>query len=168
MVDWILYCKFLALAWFDWTESGRVFADQMARAFTPESFGETFGASFADDASQYVEQVACPTLIIQPQGSVLGVFIEGGREVLAGMKDARFRTSELTDWISLILNEDDARAFAEFFSEDNESAREETQLPSGTAIILFADIADSTALTERLGDAAFRAKARELGARSGR
>jgi class 3 adenylate cyclase len=27
-------------------------------------------------------------------------------------------------------------------------------------VILFADIADSTALTERLGDAAFRAKAR--------
>jgi class 3 adenylate cyclase len=34
--------------------------------------------------------------------------------------------------------------------------------PSGTAIILFADIVDSTALTERLGDAAFREKAREL------
>src|SRR5438093_6712621 len=30
--------------------------------------------------------------------------------------------------------------------------------------ILFADIADSTALTERLGDAAFRAKARDLDA----
>jgi class 3 adenylate cyclase len=37
-------------------------------------------------------------------------------------------------------------------------------LPSGTAVILFADIADSTALTERLGDAAFRAKARDLDA----
>jgi len=36
------------------------------------------------------------------------------------------------------------------------------ELPSGTAVILFADIADSTALTERLGDAAFRDKAREL------
>ena len=36
-------------------------------------------------------------------------------------------------------------------------------LPSGTAIILFIDIVDSTALTERLGDGAFRAKARELG-----
>ena len=36
--------------------------------------------------------------------------------------------------------------------------------PSGTAVILFADIADSTALTERLGDAAFRAKARDLDA----
>lgn len=36
--------------------------------------------------------------------------------------------------------------------------------PAGTAIILFADIADSTALTERMGDATFRAKARELDA----
>jgi class 3 adenylate cyclase len=34
--------------------------------------------------------------------------------------------------------------------------------PQGTAIILFADIVDSTALTERLGDAAFRDQARDL------
>jgi class 3 adenylate cyclase len=34
--------------------------------------------------------------------------------------------------------------------------------PHGTAIILFADIVDSTVLTERLGDAAFRDKARDL------
>src|SRR5207244_4272501 len=33
---------------------------------------------------------------------------------------------------------------------------------SGLTAILFADIVDSTALTERLGDAAFRAKARDL------
>jgi class 3 adenylate cyclase/pimeloyl-ACP methyl ester carboxylesterase len=33
---------------------------------------------------------------------------------------------------------------------------------SGTAVILFTDIADSTALTERLGDAAFRAASRSL------
>ena len=37
-----------------------------------------------------------------------------------------------------------------------------SSLPSGTAIILFADIVDSTALTERLGDDAFRDKARGL------
>ena len=35
-------------------------------------------------------------------------------------------------------------------------------LPSGMTAILFADIADSTALTERLGDAVFREKARDL------
>lgn len=36
------------------------------------------------------------------------------------------------------------------------------ELLSGTTIILFADGAESTALTERLGDAPFREKAREL------
>jgi class 3 adenylate cyclase len=35
-------------------------------------------------------------------------------------------------------------------------------LPSGTAVILFTDIAGSTALTERLGDAAFRDASRKL------
>jgi class 3 adenylate cyclase/putative methionine-R-sulfoxide reductase with GAF domain len=35
-------------------------------------------------------------------------------------------------------------------------------LPSGTAVILFADIVGSTALTERLGDSGFRERARRL------
>src|SRR5438105_10251393 len=46
----------------------------------------------------------------------------------------------------------------------SEGEAREPHLPSGTAVILFADIADSTGLTERLGDAAFRAKARDLDA----
>src|SRR5574341_1036381 len=52
---------------------------------------------------------------------------------------------------------------AEFFGLS--ARREPERLESGKssmAVILFADIADSTALTESLGDAAFRAKAREL------
>src|SRR5207247_8500410 len=44
------------------------------------------------------------------------------------------------------------------------SKASEISLPSGTAVILFADIADSTALTERLGDTPFRARARDLDA----
>jgi class 3 adenylate cyclase/pimeloyl-ACP methyl ester carboxylesterase len=68
----------------------------------------------------------------------------------------------------------------QFFGIGTEATQPDAQSPSGTAqtgvtaqtgltqtgtaVILFADIADSTALTERLGDAAFRAKARELGA----
>ncbi len=35
-------------------------------------------------------------------------------------------------------------------------------MPHGTAVILFADIVDSTALTEKVGDAAFRARTRDL------
>jgi class 3 adenylate cyclase len=37
-------------------------------------------------------------------------------------------------------------------------------MPRGTAVILFTDIANSTALTERMGDAAFRAASRTLDA----
>jgi class 3 adenylate cyclase/pimeloyl-ACP methyl ester carboxylesterase len=54
-------------------------------------------------------------------------------------------------------------AVLEFIGSDREaSAPRDEPFSSATAIILFADIADSTALTERLGDSAFRAKARDL------
>jgi adenylate cyclase len=52
-------------------------------------------------------------------------------------------------------------AVDDFLQEERSQTLQEP-LPSGTAVILFADIADSTALTERLGDAAFREKARAL------
>jgi class 3 adenylate cyclase len=51
---------------------------------------------------------------------------------------------------------------AEFLGMAPAVRSEATSARSGTAVILFADIADSTALTERLGDAAFREKARAL------
>ena len=55
------------------------------------------------------------------------------------------------------------RAF--LYGGDSHASNREKPLSSsssGTAIILFADIVDSTALTERLGDDAFREKARGL------
>jgi class 3 adenylate cyclase len=62
----------------------------------------------------------------------------------------------------LISTEDPIPVIDAFLREGEEQGAAPPELPSGTAVILFADIADSTALTERLGDAAFRAKAREL------
>ena len=54
-----------------------------------------------------------------------------------------------------------AQTIDEFLSEGDD-ATATSELPEGMAVILFADIVESTALTEQLGDAAFRAKAREL------
>lgn len=54
---------------------------------------------------------------------------------------------------------------AEFLGDTPAKAAERSRSAArgdGTAIILFADIADSTSLTERLGDAAFRERARRL------
>jgi class 3 adenylate cyclase len=48
------------------------------------------------------------------------------------------------------------------FLDEGEEATATAELPEGMAVILFADIVESTALTEQLGDEAFRAKAREL------
>jgi class 3 adenylate cyclase/pimeloyl-ACP methyl ester carboxylesterase len=48
------------------------------------------------------------------------------------------------------------------FLDEGRPHVDRSDVSSGTAVILFADIVDSTALTERLGDTAFRAKAREL------
>lgn len=47
-----------------------------------------------------------------------------------------------------------------------ERPKVEHEIPVGTANVMFADIANSTDLTEKLGDAAFRARARELFATS--
>ena len=49
-------------------------------------------------------------------------------------------------------------------ASETKAATAQAELPSGMTAILFADIVDSTALTEHLGDAAFRAKARDLDA----
>jgi class 3 adenylate cyclase len=54
-------------------------------------------------------------------------------------------------------------AVDEFLGE-GEEMKAAAQLPEGMAVILFTDIADSTSLTERLGDSAFRARAGELDA----
>jgi class 3 adenylate cyclase len=67
----------------------------------------------------------------------------------------------------LVLIDDVAFASFPELVEEFVSSTEPTEHPSsdrssGMTAILFADIADSTALTERLGDTAFRAKAREL------
>jgi hypothetical protein len=49
----------------------------------------------------------------------------------------------------------------EFFDVDAPATPREAA-PSGMTAILFADIVDSTALTETMGDGAFREKARDL------
>jgi class 3 adenylate cyclase len=64
-------------------------------------------------------------------------------------------------------NEEGTRAVEEFLSDGGPSVpatpvSQQVDTPSGMTAILFADIVDSTSLTETLGDTAFRAKAREL------
>jgi class 3 adenylate cyclase len=53
-------------------------------------------------------------------------------------------------------------AVLQFFAEAAGEGAVAPETAHGTSIVVFADIADSTALTERLGDAGFRERARTL------
>src|SRR5438128_7306003 len=97
-----------------------------------------------------LSSIAVPTLVVHDRADTIGDFSMLTTKLASRIPNARF-----------VATDDLPRAVDEFMREGEQGAAT-AALPSGTAIILFADIADSTALTERLGDAAFRAKAREL------
>ncbi len=126
-------------------------SDKLARAFqgamVPSDLVRYRQVAEATHIGGLLARVSVPTLVIRDDGIAVGN--EFAREVAAGIPDAQF-----------IVSTDYKREIRELFGAAPTTAA--TPLPSGTAIILFADIVDSTALTERLGDAAFRDKAREL------
>jgi class 3 adenylate cyclase len=113
------------------------------------------------DADSLLPHVEAPTLVLQrsefpPSG------LDPARELASRIPEAHLIVLEGKSPPYGHDTEAVLRAIDEFLGIQR-PARDEEKLPSGTAVILFADIADSTALTERLGDAAFREKARELG-----
>ena len=132
-----------------------------------ESTSPEMGELLSDvnfDNQSVLGQITAPTLVIHRRGDQVCLF-EWGQYMARRIHNARFLPLDgdaHPPWV------DDAesilRPTIEFLTEEDEEPPEErlTPLPSGTAIILFADIADSTALTERMGDAAFRDRAREL------
>ena len=116
------------------------------------------------DASDTLEQVTTPTLVIAIKDHpIFGP--ERSAEVVARMRDCRMfvnegRTSAERD----AATSAGIRAFLGVASEREDAADVRGALSSGTAVILFATSRSRTALTERMGDAAFREKARALDA----
>ena len=130
------------------------FAQYLRACVEPEALRAAFDAIEHFDVSALLPQIKVPTLVVHNQNSPW-VGMQSGRRLASEITDSRFVPVDDLTYAQFpgLINE--------FLSEGEESSKSH-DLPSGTAIILFADIVDSTALTERLGDAAFRAKAREL------
>ena len=156
-VDWQLFTETLAQVM--WAPSnpefGRALGAFLRACSEPDAHRAMFHAWLTRDVTELLPQIAVPTLVIQDKNNRLTSMVAGQR-IAAGIPGARFATTDdITYGAALKL--------AEAFVSESEAQPDITSsIPSGTAVILFADIADSTALTERLGDAAFRAKAREL------
>jgi len=162
--DWVFYTETLAHVLFGWSagEPARRYSELIRKSVTREYLQGAFAAMAGWDVASLLPQVTAPTLVLQRQDAEPGVEVAGS--LAARIPDARL-VILAGESIAPYLGDSESAlaAIEEFLSEDDEPAPSTSpELPTGTAIILFADIADSTALTERMGDAAFREKAREL------
>ena len=164
-IDYEIYTEVLAQMVWGWQggERTRQFAE-LLRASMPHGQvirGTGFTPESMEDFARSLPLVASPTLLVYHSTATF-TGAETARQLAAEIPGAR-----------LVLLEGDAvggsytdplmmAAVDEFLGGDSGSDRPPAQLPAGMAVILFLDIAGSTALTERMGDAAFRAASRAL------
>ncbi|MEX2160243.1 MAG: adenylate/guanylate cyclase domain-containing protein [Dehalococcoidia bacterium] len=160
--DWESYTEMVAGLIWGWTDERRHrYAVQLRAASTWDDFRRgTILTTAGPELPELLERITAPTLVIHHRDAI-ATNIDMGRRTAAAIPNARFVALEGRA-IGGGLSDPRALAAVEAFLAEDASAGPEREHPSGTAIILFADIADSTALTERLGDAAFREKARAL------
>jgi class 3 adenylate cyclase len=153
--QWEFYTLALANAMtaFSDVETARGLAATIRRGVSPKAFLAQLAALEQVDVVDTLRSIAVPTLVVHDRADTLGDFSMLASTLASRIPKARF-----------VATDDFARAADEFMREGEQEATKGERLPAGTATILFADIADSTALTERMGDAAFRAKAGELDA----
>ena len=158
--DWDLFTETLANMLAEWPtrEHARRGAAQLRESVTQEMASTFFEATREFDVTALLPQVESPTLVLHPI-KVSWIQVDVARSLASRIPNARLAL--LDSGAVPVADEVEAvgSVIDEFLSEGEEAAAE---LPEGMAVLLFADIAESTALTEQLGDSAFRTKAREL------
>jgi class 3 adenylate cyclase/pimeloyl-ACP methyl ester carboxylesterase len=129
----------------------------------PEAAAQMIEAMAAVDVTGDLSKITAPTIVVHGRNDQAIPF-ELGRELASEIPNARFFPFDGghmpgVDGTGRLVGQT-TRAFLAGQEDDEAPSMPARELPSGTAIILFLDIADSTALTEQLGDAPFRDKAR--------
>jgi pimeloyl-ACP methyl ester carboxylesterase len=159
--DWVLYTETFAkvLLGFEEPAVAAAFADYMRACVEPEAFWAAMSALAEQEweVSALLGEIRIPTLVLHNRGNRF-LPVQVGQRIASSIPDARFLV------IDDMVYAEVPRLIESFISETDDTSSKAQPVPSGTAVILFADIVDSTMLTERMGDTAFRAKARELDA----
>ena len=157
-MDWELFTETAASVIFGWSagEPARQFARYMRESGTPEMVRPSLTVLAELDVSELLPKIRCPSLVLHRRHiEYLG--LNAAKLLASRIPDARLVAFD-GDSTQMYSDTDAILTAVEGFLGGGED------LPSGMTAILFADIADSTALTERVGDAAFRANARDLDA----
>jgi len=157
-MDWVLFTEtFGQVLWgYANPEFGRQFGEFIRACSEPEAHRAFWRTVQSYDVTALLPQLTTPTLVVQNRNNRLFPSAVGQRTA-AVIRGARLA---LIDDITYAPVPELVEAFV--LEERAPVKPAVTHLPSGMTAILFADIVDSTALTERLGDAAFREKARDL------
>src|SRR5947208_3387093 len=165
--DWTLFTETLYRRGlgFENQELAAKFAVYIRECVEPEAYRTAVSSMGNEDwdVSALLPRVTAHTLVVHNRHNRF-LPVQAGQRLAARISNARFQVIDDMGYVHL------AGIITGFLGEGREAEATPTahaeprQGPSGTAVILFADISDSTALTERLGDAAFRAKARDLDA----
>jgi len=152
--DWVIFTETFAQVLWTWAdpEVRLQYAEFMRACCEPEAMRAAWKSWESRDVTALLSSVAAPTLIVHNKNNRFFP-VDAGQRLAAAVPNARLT---LIDDMTYAAVPNLIDAFV------GEGQQREPALPSGMTAILFADIVDSTALTERLGDAGFRAKARDL------
>ena len=159
--DWETASEAIAHVLLGWSagESARHYAELVRESTTPENVRNYLSSLDQIDVRPLLPEIRAQTLILQ-RDKVAAPLPRAGQGLASGIPSARLimlNGSSLAPYLG------DAEAVLVAIEDFlNDGTPQIKRLASGTAIILFADIVDSTALTERLGDTAFRERARKL------
>jgi class 3 adenylate cyclase len=167
--DWEMATEVLAHTLLGWTRGpvAHTWAEVIQQNITQHDFLKLFRAVGESDVTPLLPDVAAPTLVIH-QAPFAG--IEHSQMLASRIPNAQL--AQLPDLSGPPHeNLEGMRLVEEFLGVGDgrqvrvvDPLRAASAAHAGMTAILFADIAGSTALTERLGDTAFRAKARDLDA----
>ncbi len=161
--DWEAYTETVAhglLGWSAAEEAGRI-AALIREAVTPETALAATRAGNELDAEGLLSRVRSPTLVLHRR-QTRWPEVDVARGLSSRIPDARLALLEGESPLPQLGDTEAVLEAIDEFLGEGEEAEPKTDLPEGMAVILFADIVESTSLTEDMGDAAFREKAREL------
>ncbi len=165
--DWELFTDTFGLAQVGWelAEVAHGLGEFSRACMTLEQAQTIFGALRQHDSSDLLARVRAPTLVLHPRGAVFPT-LEMAQRLAAGIPGARLKVLESETFWSDEMEPQLLDALDEFIGDGGRPSAAEVlphvQRVARTAptlvTILFTDLASSTALTQRLGDA----KAQEL------
>jgi class 3 adenylate cyclase len=163
MIDWKLAAETIVRALDNWEhdELAMQHVEMMVDAVTPQTMIKFDETRLSWDVTELLPLVQAKTLIFHPKNH--RYFKPDGAK-LAARTIPNARLVMLDSASVLFPDLGIAAETGEFLGIDTRRRDPRPDTRGRTAIILFADIVSSTALTERLGDAVFRERSRAIDA----